>query len=109
MKNFISDGDTITVVVSDTNGIESGDGILVNDLFGVACADGDPGDSVALQLVGVFELPKDSSDISGGQAIYWTGTACTTTQDSNALIGAAVESAGTSATTVKVRLNGISI
>lgn len=108
MKNYISDGDTLTFT-ADTNGVSSGDGVLQGTLFGVACVDAGASEDFEAQVVGVFELPKDASDITVGAAIYWTGTACTTTVGSNTLIGAATAAADTDATTVSVRLNGVAV
>ena len=106
MRNFIQPGNIVTFVAG-TGGVSSGDGFLYGSLFGVAVRYAGGGEEFEAQVVGVFELPKNSSDIGGGEKVYWTGSACAAS--GSTLIGCATEAADTSASTVKVRLNGISV
>src|ERR1700758_3750861 len=100
MRNFCGEGDTVSFTVTDTTGVQSGEGVMVgSNLFGIACFDAGPGDVCEAQLVGVFELPKDSSDISAGDKVYWSGSAAS--GSGSTVIGAAVADAGTSDSTVK--------
>ncbi|MEL6284584.1 MAG: capsid cement protein [Pseudomonadota bacterium] len=106
MKNYIQKGDAITVPAPAA--VVSGEGVLVGDLFGVASGDAANGSTVTLATVGVFELPKTSTDdIAVGVAIYWDDSAgeATATSTDNTLIGHAVASAGNPSATVKVRLS----
>jgi predicted RecA/RadA family phage recombinase len=57
MKNFIQRGDMITVT-APTGGVTSGQGVLVGSLFGVAATTAAEGESVEIDTVGVYELPK---------------------------------------------------
>lgn len=107
MKNFIQKGDSITVAAPAD--VSSGDGVLVDALFGVASGDSLTGADVVLATTGVFDLPKvTADDLTLGKRAYWNaGTGeVTATVSSNKLIGVAVQAAGAATTTVKVRLNG---
>lgn len=111
MRNFIQSGNVVTAT-APTGGVDAGDGVLIQNLFGVAACDADEGDEVELAVVGVFELPKLSSDtIVFGQKVYWDSEADQVTETDNTSgnypIGTAVEAAGNGVTTVKVRLDGI--
>lgn len=106
MKNYIQPGDTITVEAPAA--VDSGDGVKVGVLFGVAVFDAANGDPVEITTRGVFELPKVSAQAwTEGAAIYWTGTNCTTaTTAGNLLIGVAAAAADNPSATGIVRLNG---
>jgi predicted RecA/RadA family phage recombinase len=111
MKNFIQHGDTLTAT-APAGGVSSGDGVLIENLFGVAATDADAGDEVELAVVGVYELPKVSTDtIVAFQRVYWDATEKKVTEtdntDSHYPIGVATEAAGNGATIVKVRLDGV--
>jgi len=73
MRNYIQPGKSLTVEAPSD--VESGDGVLVGKLFGVAANDADSGEEVVIHTEGVFELPKESAgsgqDWSAGDALYW--------------------------------------
>jgi predicted RecA/RadA family phage recombinase len=111
MKNFIQDGNVVTVT-APTGGVKSGDGIVVGALFGICATDAAQTEEVEIALTGVFELPKASGQINEGAAVWWD------TDDSNVVnasgaglypIGVAVAAAGSSDTTARVRLSGIPV
>jgi len=107
MKNFIQTGDSVTVPAPAN--VESGDGVLVGDMFGVAIIDADSGDDVSLQLTGVVELPKTAAEAwTVGASVYWDGAEdeATTVSTDNTLIGVAVKAADNPSDYGKVRLNG---
>lgn len=110
MKNHIQPGNVVTLT-APAGGTRSGDGVLVNALFGVAAYDADEGAEVEVSLVGVYALPKSSGAIAEGAKVYWDSTAkaVTATASGNKLIGAAVRAAGSAETTARVRLNGVAI
>lgn len=110
MKNFIQRGDTVTVA-APVGGIESGAGVLVGALFGVAAFSAAEAEDVEISAVGIFDLPKATGAITQGAKVYWDGAAknVTTTATGNVLIGVAVSAVGSSATTARVRLNGVSV
>lgn len=103
MKNFVQPGNTVTLT-APTGGVKSGDGFLVGAIFAVAAYDAAEAADVEGATIGVFDLPKDSSVITQGEAIYWDNTAkkITGTAAGNTLVGKAVVAAGGSATTARV-------
>ena len=109
MKNYVSAGNNITVAAPAA--LNSGDGVLVGSLFGVASSDAAASDQVVIVVKGVFTLPKVGTQAwTVGAKVYWdaANNRCTTVVTANTLIGAAVEAVGGGAgdTTGKVRLNG---
>lgn len=106
MKNFVQKGDAITVAAPAA--VSSGDGVLVGDLFGVANGSAAIGADVTISTVGVFELPKTSTDaMTVGAAVYWNASQgeVTVTATDNTLIGHAVAAAGNPSAAVRVRLS----
>jgi predicted RecA/RadA family phage recombinase len=107
MKNQVAKGDSINVTLSGP--VNSGDGVLVGSLFGVAAVNGATNDTIVLALVGVFTLPKSSAEAwTVGATIYWNNTSkvATTTVASNTKIGVAAAAAANPSLTGVVRLNG---
>ena len=108
MKNFIAVGDRLTIPAPAD--IASGEGVLLETLFGVAEGAATSGSEVVLKLSGVLDLPKaPSQEWAIGAAIYWDAAEkrCTTVATGNRLIGIAVQPVGDSALEVlgRVRLN----
>jgi predicted RecA/RadA family phage recombinase len=111
MKNFVQSGDTVTVA-APSGGVSSGQGILIGVLFGVAATTQDAGDDVEIETRGVFDLAKvNGSEFTPGAAAYWDHTAKAVTDTASTAgdprIGVALEVAGTSAATVRCRLDGV--
>jgi len=108
MKNYIQRGDDLTLAAPYD--VDSGDGVLIGSIFGVAAIDAASGDDVDISTRGVFSLAKAGVAVTLGAPIYWDDTAkvVTTDDDSggNPKIGAAVAAAADVAATVAVRLNG---
>lgn len=110
MKNFISQGNTLTITAG-TN-VASGDGVLVGSLFGVAAGDIANGAEGVITLTGVYDLPKVASQAwAVGDLVYWNGTACTKTAGTDKLIGVAVApvAGGANDKIGRVRLNGAGV
>ena len=109
MRNYIQPGDRITVTaVAAAN---SGDGVLVGSLFGIAFGDAGIGDGLTLATTGVFNMAKPSTDVLAvGDPVYWDDGAGLATADddtgNNPLVGVAVTAAGNPSSAVNVRLNG---
>ena len=102
-------GENITITA--TAAAMSGQGVLVGNLFGIAAGNAEIGDSLDLVTVGVFDMPKVSTDVLAvGDFVYWDDTAKLATADddtgNNELIGLAVTAAANPSGTVNVRLNG---
>jgi len=107
MKNFVQNGDVVTVPAPYDR--LSGEGALIGTLFGVAQTDVASGDDAALVTRGVFDLPKTSAQAwTVGAAIYWDNSnkVCTTTASGNTLIGKALAVAANPSATGTVRLDG---
>lgn len=111
MKNFVSQGNTLTFTNGTGADVASGAGVLLGTAFGIAAGDVADGADGVLNLTGVYDLPKVGSQAwTVGAAIYWDNTnkRCTTVTTSNTKIGVAVAAVGSGAgeTTGRVRLNG---
>lgn len=88
--------------------IPAGTFVLVGTIAGVAAGTIEPGANGSLATTGVFTFAKDSTDITAGAVVYYddSADAVTITASGNTIIGVAIAAAGTSASTVDVRLNG---
>lgn len=104
-SNYIKSGDVITATAP--RALSSGNGFLVGSLFGIAQSDAASAAEVEMGIKGVYELPKETPlVITAGDPVYWDNTNYVVDKtSSNTLIGVAETSAGSSATTVRVRLN----
>ncbi len=113
MKNFVQPGDNLTVAAPYA--VDSGEGVLIDQLFGVACGDAANGAQVDICCTGVFAIAKPSADVfTVGQPVAFDITTKTARSgndtdsnsagDSEATIGVCVEAAGAGATSVKVKL-----
>lgn len=123
MKNFIAQGDFINVPTDELvlgGSIIGGTGYLLGGgLFGVATTTVevpgmDAGKDCVLALTGVFDLPKEPSQVWYiGAKVYWDGAnaRATISDTDNTLIGIAVRATGaTAAETIgRVRLNGVAV
>ena len=106
MKNFVQDGDTLTLTAPAA--LNAGDGFLVGTIFAVASEAAANGAAVEGATEGVFDLPKATGAITAGAKVYWDNTNknVTTTATSNTLIGAATLAATSGAATVRVKITG---
>lgn len=107
--NFVQPGDTVTLTAPYA--VDSGHGALVNaNIFGVALADIESGDDGEFALTGVWDLLCSTDNIAQGGNVYWDDSAkqCDGNSTGHTLIGVATEAKG-STTTVRVRLNGVSV
>lgn len=106
MKNYVQDGDVLTVPAPAD--VLSGAGVLVGSLFGVACGNAASGADVEIQTEGVFELPKATGAAwTVGQRLYWDDTAknLTGTASTNKLVAVAVVAAASGDAVGTVRLS----
>ncbi|MBL8215824.1 MAG: DUF2190 family protein [Bryobacterales bacterium] len=107
MKNFIQAGNTLTVAAPAN--VSSGDLVVVGNIIGVAAYTALSTEEVEVETVGVFELPKiTTDDVAVGDALYWNSSqsklTATAGTGSKPLVGYAVAAAGNGVTTVKARL-----
>ena len=110
MKNFVQDGETITVTAPYA--VASGDGALVGSFFGIACNAAANAAPLELKLNGVFAITALSTDTGSlGAKVYWDNTnkRITTTASGNSLVGALTVAKLAAETTATVRLSGIAI
>ena len=107
MQNFLQRGDTLNLPAPAV--LASGQGVEIGSIFGVAATNAQPGDTVAIAVVGVFELPKAGNAFAVGDAVYWDATAGNVTSASaapNVRIGVTVSSAAAADTVADIRLSG---
>jgi predicted RecA/RadA family phage recombinase len=110
MKNYIQDGDTITVTAPEA--VASGDFVQVGRIRGIAVADAASGAQVELKTTGVFEIPKSGTEefasvglpvyvVLSGNGVKTVTTASTT---ANVLVGINVATSGAVAGNLLVKL-----
>lgn len=106
MKNYVQPGDVITVTAPYA--VNSGDGVLVGALFGVACGAAASGAEVEIRTYGVFDLAALSTDTATqGTKLYWDNAnkRLTVTATSNTLVGAALRAKASGDTTARVKVD----
>lgn len=108
MKNYIQPGNTVTVA-APTGGVTSGDLVVVGSLIGVAACDAEEAAEVEIDTMGVFQLPKVTTDVvAAGDLLYWDSGVSKLTKTagtgSKPLVGIATAAAGNGATTVNCRM-----
>jgi predicted RecA/RadA family phage recombinase len=104
MKNFVQEGDVITLTAPYTR--TSGQGALVGSCFGIATVDVTSGSAASFATKGVFDITKATGAITQGAKVYWDDTAknITTTSASNTLVGVATQAQASGDATCRVRL-----
>ncbi|MGX9981973.1 DUF2190 family protein [Methylobacterium fujisawaense] len=107
MKNFVMSGRTMSVLLAAA--CASGDLIVSGSLFGIAAVGGQPGDTVEVDVGGVWDLPKKAGEAFPAYApVYWDATnkVLTVTAGSNLKVGLTGHLGALAADTVaRVRLN----
>lgn len=105
-KNYVQPGKALTVT-APSGGVSSGDVVLLGKLLGIAAHDADGGDPVAIEVEGVFDVAKKSTDVvTVGAILYWdsANSEFTLTSTSNTKAGLAASAAGNGATKVNIKL-----
>jgi predicted RecA/RadA family phage recombinase len=107
MLNKIQNGDKLHLTAAAV--ITGGSLVVVGGLVGVAVKDAAIGDVIAVELEGVFEVPKvtgSGKSFAVGDAVYVivADKTVTPTATDNTLVGYAFTAASTTAETVQVRL-----
>jgi predicted RecA/RadA family phage recombinase len=106
LKNFIQDGTVIAITA--TAAVKSGDFIVVGSLAGVCATDAAIGDTVQIQVEGVFQLSKAAVALAQGAKAFWNVSQKQVVAAAGTgvcSIGAVTEAAGSGAATVRVRLD----
>lgn len=106
MKNFVQEGDTLTLTPNAA--VASGVGFLFGtSLFGVATNDVAANTAGEFLTEGVVEIEKTSAlAIAVGDRLYWDATnkVVNKTATAQQCVGIAVEAAGNQSATVKMKL-----
>lgn len=71
MTNKLRNGNTLEYANGSGSDIDSGDVVKVGDIVGVAVTDIPDGESGALDLDGVFELPAGTGAWTQGDQLYY--------------------------------------
>ena len=103
---FYQDGKRIDIVQSGD--IDSGDVVLIGELIGVQTHQIKKDEKGSVAVSGVFQVVKKSADtFTAGQKVYWDNTLkqATSTASGNTLMGITVAQAGSSDSTVLVKIN----
>ncbi|CDE43834.1 putative uncharacterized protein [Clostridium sp. CAG:411] len=106
---FWQRGEALDYKNTTSSVIEANTVVAEGSLVGVIGTDINPGETGSLHVAGVFEMVKTASDeIKFGDTVYFNKTAgeITKTSSGNAVAGYAASEAGTTATTVLVKLLG---
>ena len=108
-------GEALDYINSGDSTIDANPIVKIGSHIGVTGGAIAPGETGALHMGGVWEMPKTGTNaISMGQAVYWDGSGITDAADDgdtptpNAydLVGYAAAAAGAAATKILVKLNG---
>lgn len=105
-KNYIQPGEVLDHVAAAA--ITSGQIVLMGARVGIALGNAAIGETVAVQVKGVFNVAKVTANVvAQGALLYWDNTAklLTTTVGTNTLAGYAAAAASGTATTVHIALN----
>ncbi len=108
-KSLLQDGAVVTVTAPAAK--NSGEGVLVGNLFGVAVINAASAASLPISTVGVHSIRKlngASSSFAQGANVHWdnTNANCTVSATSNLKIGVATAAAANTDVAVAVRLTG---
>ena len=97
-----------TIDYTATKAVSNGDVVDLATRIGVAGNDIAANETGAVHVVGVFEIPKATGEITLGATVYWDKIAksITTTSGSNTPAGWAVAAAKNGDATVLVKLLG---
>jgi len=89
MQNYVNRGETIDVIAPYA--VLSGGGCKVGNHFGIAATTAAISTPVALTVIGVVDLAKDTSTFLDGDRVYWNDTTklATSLQTNNLRIGIA--------------------
>lgn len=106
MKNAVSHGNVL--MHTPTAAVASGAMVLIGTKVGVAVADIAANTAGPVQVVGVFQIAKLSTDnVAQGAALHWDNTnrRLTTSASGNTYAGFAESAAGAGTSTVNIKIN----
>lgn len=107
MRNFVQSGNTLDIVAPAA--VVSGGVVIKGAIIGVSNVDAAEGETFALDVVGVFTLPKVAAlAIGQGDVVYWDSAngVVTKTAGGNTKLRVATEAVPNPSPNVPVRLSG---
>lgn len=104
VRTFSNPGNTLDYLVAGS-AVSSGDVVEVEELLGVAAADGAIGETVGLHVRGVFSVPKDGVAKLFGERAFWDGSQVVLTATANRYLGIIAAAAGAGVATCLVNLD----
>ena len=106
MTNFIEKGYVIEYTVP-SGGVTSGAAVLIGSMVGIAASTGEEDDVIAVNLQGVYEVPKASGAVTKGARLYYDESEedFTTTAAGNVFAGFAWAAQESGDTTVLILLD----
>jgi predicted RecA/RadA family phage recombinase len=107
-KNFLQPGRTLDMLLASD--VESGGIVNAGGLIGIAQTDGDIGDTIAVDLEGVYSLAKATGTAwTLGEKLYWHPSPGQVQTTGTIIIGHAAAAAASGDATGKVRLLGVGV
>jgi predicted RecA/RadA family phage recombinase len=109
MKTYKGKGNVITAA-AETD-IVSGGVVIVGSLIGIATNDADTGESVAVSIEGIYEVPKEAGlAVDQGDKLFWhEGNGVATTTDTGVFLGHAALEAFAQESGVYARISPVGI
>lgn len=105
MQNRIQDGVMLNYAAKTGEVISGGDLVEFEACVGVAATDIFTGETGAVAVEGVFDLPKASGAVAQGDALFLDSSGKLTKTSGDTYVGVAWEAAAASAETVPCRIN----
>jgi predicted RecA/RadA family phage recombinase len=107
MQNYVQPGNVLDYVNGTDAAITGGSVVALADSIGVAVSDIYPGAKGALNVTGVYNLPKAAEGITQGTRVYFDKTAgkLTATVSTNVPAGIAWTTAASGDSSINVKIN----
>lgn len=103
--NYIQPGNTLMYTNIGTETVLSSDVVVVGSRIGVSKTNIEPGDSGAVEMTGVWALPKSSAALAQGDVVHWNGSQLVKTSTAETTpAGYVFESADASDDVVNVKI-----
>jgi len=106
-KNYLQQGDVLDYLNDNEAAIVSGAVVVIGKRVSVALTDIAPETVGAIQVVGVFNLPKAAEVVAMGTPLYWKASPqhLTKTATGNTLAGFACASTTAADKTIAIKIN----
>ncbi|MDO5397466.1 MAG: DUF2190 family protein [bacterium] len=108
LGTYVQPGDTLNYVNPTENDIEAGTLVVYGSKIGIAATNIPAGGLGTIAMSDSWSLPKDSSEIGAGAAVYYNSGAdkvTATAAEGSPYVGFAIAAAKAADTTVTVKLN----